>query len=205
MRKDVFVVEVDRCIGCKACMVACKQGNNVPLGTYRNRTKQVGPLGVYPNVEMYFLQTMCQQCENPACVAVCPTGACFKRDEDGIVVIDRDKCIGCRSCEKACPYELNTYNEELMVMDKCDTCYKRRAEGKRSYCEDICPGECLHIGDINDPDSEVSRMVKEAGDKAFRLPDKDGVEPNIIYILKNDEWQSLLPKECRDTMRGDGR
>ncbi len=204
MRKDVFVVEVDRCIGCKACQIACKQGNKVPLGTDRNKNRQVGPNGVYPDVEMYFLQTMCQQCENPACVEVCPTGACYKRETDGVVVIDRDKCIGCRSCERACPYKLNTYNSELNVMDKCDTCLERRENGQRPYCEQVCPGECLHVGDINNPDSEVYKLIKEAGDNVYFLPDEENAGPNVRYILKRDKWQPVKPDECRDTMRGNG-
>ena len=84
-------------------------------------------------------------------------------------------------------------------MDKCDTCYVRRAEGEKPYCVSVCPGECLHVGDINDPESEVSNLVKEAGDNVYFLPDKDDAHPNVRYILKNDKWISLLPKECRDT------
>ena len=166
-RRDAFVIEADRCIGCKACHASCKMGNSVPLGTSRNRVKQVGPTGTYPDVFMYFVPTMCQQCEDPDCVKVCPTGACYKRAQDGVVVIDHDICIGCRSCERACPYKVNTYNAERMVMDKCDTCYKRREQGEQPYCVQNCPGECLHVGDINDPESEVSKLLKSVSPESI--------------------------------------
>ncbi len=102
MKQLTFVVEVDRCIGCKGCQVACKMENNLALGTCRNPVKTVGPTGVYPDVQMYFLPSMCQHCENPACTKVCPTGACYQ-NEDGIALIDQNLCIGCKSCAAACP------------------------------------------------------------------------------------------------------
>ena len=202
MRQDIFVIEADYCIGCKACHVACKMNNDVPLGADRTRVKQVGPHGTYPDIQMYFLPSRCQQCENPACVSVCPTGACYKRQEDGVVVIDQTICMGCRSCQRACPYEANTYNSELNVMDKCDTCLSRRQDGKLPYCVQNCPGECLHVGDINDPDSDVAKLLSQADPATVHTLPDSGNHPAVKYILKNDTWQEVLPQECQDTKRG---
>ena len=127
--KHGFVIDLDRCIGCKGCQVACKQENGVALGANRTLVRTVGPMGSYPDVQMYFLPTPCQQCADPPCVQVCPTGACRQNREEGVVLIDREQCIGCRSCGEACPYQANTFNQELRVMDKCDTCIAARAQG----------------------------------------------------------------------------
>lgn len=201
MKQITFVVELDRCIGCKGCQVACKMENNLALGTCRNAVKTVGPTGVYPNVQMYFLPAMCQQCENPPCVQVCPTGACY-RNEDGVTLIDQNSCIGCKSCATACPYQVNTFNHELMVMDKCTTCMQRREDGLEPACVKNCSGSALHVGDINDPDSEVSRLLREAGEEHVYTLRDFGNKPTVRYILKNDAWQDLLPQECHDTRRG---
>ena len=119
MKQYAMVVEVDRCIGCKGgCQVACKTENEVALGRSRSTLYHMGPTGVYPDLQMYFLPVMCQQCEAPSCVDVCPTGACYKDEEDGVVRIDQDICIGCQSCKKACPFRANNFNKELRVTDK---------------------------------------------------------------------------------------
>ena len=96
-----FVIDCDRCIGCKGCQVACKLRNTVALGPGRNKVCTIGPSGVFPHLQMYFLPTMCQQCAEPACVEVCPTGACWKDPEDGVIKIDRSMCMGCGSCMRA--------------------------------------------------------------------------------------------------------
>lgn len=101
--KHGFVIDLDRCIGCKGCQVACKQENGVALGANRTLVRTVGPMGSYPDVQMYFLPTPCQQCADPPCVQVCPTGACWQNREEGVVLIDREQCIGCRSCGEALP------------------------------------------------------------------------------------------------------
>ena len=130
MKKITFVIDLDRCIGCRACQISCKQENGVALGACRNEVKQIGPIGTYPDMQMYFLPAMCQHCENPTCAEVCPTGACYKDPTDGVVRIDRSVCIGCRTCEGACPYKVNTFNAELRVMDKCNICEQLRKEGE---------------------------------------------------------------------------
>ncbi|MCD8221261.1 MAG: 4Fe-4S dicluster domain-containing protein [Clostridiales bacterium] len=204
MKKITFVIELDRCIGCKGCQASCKMANGVALGNCRNPVKTVGPHGTYPDIQMYFMPAMCQQCENPSCVAVCPTGACYVNDEDGVILIDENLCIGCRSCEEACPYDCCSLNQERLIMDKCNICLSRRAEGEMPACVKNCSGSCLHVGDINDPESEVSRLLKEAGEENIYTLRDFGNHPSICYILKNEKWMDLLPQECRDTKRGKG-
>ena len=98
-----LVVDLDRCTGCDACVVACKLENGIGLGEYWNRVVTVGPTGTHPRVEMYWLPVQCQQCENPQCVHVCPTGASYVDPDTGVVLVDKSKCIGCQYCMMACP------------------------------------------------------------------------------------------------------
>ena len=107
MSRKAIITDLNRCVGCLACSVACKVQNEVPIGSYWNKVVRMGPVpkedgGQFPNVEMYFLPLSCQHCANPECVNVCPTGATYKR-EDGIVVVDAEQCIGCQACVSACP------------------------------------------------------------------------------------------------------
>ena len=195
MKQYAFVVELDRCIGCKGCQVACKMENGTTLGSDRTKVRAVGPFGTYPDLQMYFLPTMCQQCENPVCVRVCPSGAVYKSKEDGVVRIEPRKCIGCHSCNKECPYHANTFSETLRAMDKCTICAQLREIGEEPACVKNCSGKALHYGDINDPDSEVSRLLREAGEEhVYRLRDF-GNGPSTRYILKNAQWQDILPPE----------
>ena len=110
MAHYAIVVDLDRCIGCHGCEIACKNENNIALGEYWNKVVERGPFGEYPDLEMYFLPTMCQQCADAPCVHVCPTGASY-RDGNNVVLIDREKCIGCKYCMMACPYGVRDWNK----------------------------------------------------------------------------------------------
>lgn len=198
MVQNCFVVDLDRCIGCKGCQVACKMENTVALGSNRTTVRAVGPTGSYPDLEMYFLPSMCQQCEEPTCAQVCPTGACYKRSEDGVILIDQDKCIGCLSCQKACPYEANTFNREMRVMDKCTLCSQLRETGEKPACIKNCPGRALMYGDINDPASEISIKLKEAGSENVHSLKDFGNKPSTRYILRNAKWQDVLPQDAEE-------
>ena len=204
MKQYAFVVELDRCIGCKGCQVACKMENGTALGSDRTKVRMVGPIGKYPELQMYFLPTMCQQCENPVCVRVCPTGAVYKDKRDGIVKIDSKKCIGCHSCNKECPYHANTFSETRRAMDKCTICMEARDNGEQPACIRNCSGKALHYGDINNPNSEVSKLLKAAGeDRVFHLQDF-GNGPSARYILKHATWQDILPQEIDEVSFGKG-
>lgn len=202
MSKLTFVIDVDRCIGCKGCQVGCKMENNIALGTSRNSVKQIGPTGTYPNLQMYFLPVMCQHCENPACVAVCPTGACYQNASDGVVLIDQAKCIGCQSCKKACPYSVNVLNKELRVMDKCNLCAASRENGEKPACAHNCTGSALMVGDIEDPESIVSKKLAEAGEENIYHLRDFGNKPSVCYILRYADWIDVLPQECEEMKRG---
>ena len=123
MATNAIVTDLNRCVGCLACMVACKAVNNVPIGSYWNKVLRIGP-SLKPgatsahDVEMYYLPVQCQHCENPECVKVCPTQASHVT-EDGTVQIDKSKCIGCQFCAMACPYGVRYLNEEERVVEKC--------------------------------------------------------------------------------------
>jgi len=201
-KKITFVVELNRCIGCHGCQVACKQENGVPLGADRTRVRDVGPTGTYPDIQMYFLPAMCQHCENPPCAAVCPTGACWQDPADGVVKIDRDVCIGCKTCAAACPYQVNCFREDMRVMDKCDACAALRAAGEDPACVKNCPGRALHVGDLNDPESEVSRILASAREGTVHTLRDSGSGPSVRYVLHDAKWLDVLPQDCGETKRG---
>ena len=107
-----LLINLDRCSGCDSCIVACKLENELPLGRFYNKVLSIGPTGTFPNVEKYWLPSQCQQCRNPQCVSVCPTGASYRDEKTGFVLIDKEKCIGCRYCMYACPYNRNPFCDD---------------------------------------------------------------------------------------------
>lgn len=178
-KRYAMVIDTRRCIGCQACSVACKTENDVPLGETRNWVEYIEK-GVFPNVHRSFLPRLCNHCEKPQCVSVCPTGATYKREEDGIVVIDSDVCIGCKYCIQACPYGMRFINPKTGTADKCDFCLHRVEKGLVPSCVNTCQGRARIFGDLNDPESEVSKMV--ASNSTTVLRPEMGTEPMVYYI-----------------------
>ncbi len=174
-----MVIDTRRCIGCHACSVACKSEFDVPLGFTRSWVEYVEK-GNYPNVDRNFLPRLCNHCRHPICVDVCPTGATYKRKEDGIVVVDPEICIGCKYCIQACPYNARFLNPVTGVAEKCDFCLHRVLQGLEPACVVTCTGRARIFGDINDPNSEVSALM--ASNAVDVLRPGQGTEPNVYYI-----------------------
>ena len=163
MTQYAIVTDLNRCVGCLACSVACKSANNVPIGSFWNKVLRIGPTEAARarDVEMYFVPVGCQHCANPACVKVCPTGASHKA-EDGTVQIDKAKCIGCQFCAMACPYNVRYLNEEEGVVEKCTLCEQKIAQGELPQCVAQCGGRARFFGDL------------DAGIETFVSPDNPG-------------------------------
>lgn len=176
-----LVIDMDTCVGCHACGVACKQWNtsgtlgpltdyepygNEPSGVAFNRIRSY-EVGDYPNNKTVNMPMSCMHCETAECVTVCPTGASYKRVEDGIVLVDQDKCMGCNLCAWACPYGARELDEVTGTMKKCTLCVDRiydenlPIEEREPACVMTCPTNARFFGDLDDPDSKVSRLVRE--------------------------------------------
>ncbi len=196
-----MVIDLKRCVGCYGCQIACKAEHGTPPGVFNTRVVKQ-EIGEYPTVNLVSLPVGCNHCSDAPCVASCPTGASFVWEDSGIVDIDPDKCVGCRSCMMACPYSnryfvserLDYYGDkgptiieaywnaktQLGVVRKCNFCRDRIMEGKEPACVANCPAIARHIGDISDPTSEVSRLIKERG--GFTLQPEKGTGPNVYYL-----------------------
>lgn len=173
-----MVIDLERCIGCHACTVACKAENNVPLGVFRDWVEE-HVLGEYPHARPYFLPKLCNQCSDPACLRACPTGAIHMRP-DGIVDLNHEICIGCRACNQACPYGATFMDPVRGTADKCNFCTHRVDEGLNPACVDICPTGCRIFGDLDDPESAPSIALRGNPQQALRQ--ELGLGPNVRYL-----------------------
>src|SRR5262245_24513072 len=171
------VIDQTRCIGCHACSTACKSENEVPLSVHRTYVKNVD-VGVFPTARRAFQVTRCNQCENPPCVTACPTSAMFTRP-DGIVDFDKQVCIGCKACMAACPYDAIFINPADHSAEKCNFCAHRLEVGLEPACVVVCPTQAIMVGDLNDPGSEVARVVGREP-VTVRRPEK-GTRPKLFY------------------------
>ncbi|MEE8422060.1 MAG: 4Fe-4S dicluster domain-containing protein [Dehalococcoidia bacterium] len=226
MTKYAMVIDLDRCYGCRACMVACKIENNTPEAHFWMYVFRLES-GEYPNAEMSFMPRPCQHCGNAPCVKVCPVGARYK-ESSGLTAMDWDRCIGCRYCEVACPYGVNYFNwkdpadsqyldwddEALIpitnsasppyanpdlagrygedrrriaggnhlkgVTEKCTFCVHRLEQGLQPACVANCPAGALHFGDLDNPDSTVTRIL--AAKRSWRLAEEFNTEPSVYYV-----------------------
>jgi molybdopterin-containing oxidoreductase family iron-sulfur binding subunit len=195
-----MVIDLKRCIGCYGCQIACKAEHGSRPGTTYARVIR-REWGDYPDVRRLAIPVLCMHCKNPPCVPVCPTGASQKRDSDGIVFVDGDVCVGCRACVMSCPYgaryfqdeernyfggEDNAYEQRryaahsVGVVEKCDLCRHRLAAGQEPACSANCMCKARIFGDLDDPSSEVSRLIREQG--GFQLNPELGTDPSVYYL-----------------------
>jgi molybdopterin-containing oxidoreductase family iron-sulfur binding subunit len=220
-----MVIDQNRCIGCWTCAVSCKALNNEPLGVHWNRVLTTQPNedaptggpatpaidvahGAFPDVQLAYQPTSCQHCQNAPCERVCPVGATFRR-EDGVVLIDFERCIGCRYCLAACPYGARAFTwgdaqyapefpvghpephrtegrlvftpvRPVGVAEKCTFCVERIDNGQQPLCVDACPAGARIFGDLDDPASAVSLAVSQQGGR--RLHGELGTEPSVFYL-----------------------
>ena len=173
-----FVIDQRTCIGCHACTVACKTEHQVPVGQFRTWVKYVDK-GEWPSSTRAFGVMRCNHCSNAPCVAICPTKALFTR-EDGIVDFDSDRCIGCKSCMQACPYDAIYIDENTHTAAKCNYCAHRVDDGLEPACVVVCPTHSIWAGDLDDAASGISQLVA-ANSTAVRSPEQN-TGPNVLYI-----------------------
>ncbi len=176
-----FVIDQTRCIGCHACTVACKSENEVPLGDFRTWVKYT-ETGTFPSVRRDFSVLRCNHCNQAPCVTICPVVALAKRP-DGIVDLDRDLCIGCKSCMQACPYDALYLNEATGGAEKCHYCAHRVDQGLQPACVVVCPEAAIVCGDFGDANSQIARL-RARPDAIVRRPEQ-GTGPNIHYLGVN--------------------
>lgn len=207
-----MVVDLNRCVGCQTCTIACKHANDTPPGVQWRKVLDV-ERGTFPDVERLFMVVGCQHCAEPPCVPVCPTGATAQR-ADGLVTMNYDTCIGCGYCAVSCPYQARTighgedwyygeetrqeahvfHDERVGVATKCTFCVERIDEAKEEgmtpgvdleyspACSSSCIASALHFGDFNDPDSNVSKLATE--NSFFQMHEELGTDPQIKYLYE---------------------
>jgi len=172
-----FVIDHDLCIGCHACTVACKEEHNVPVGVFRTWVKYIEK-GEFPDTSRHFGVMRCNHCDDAPCIEICPTRALFRRD-DGIVDFDNSRCIGCKSCMQACPYDALYIDPNTNTAAKCNFCAHRIELNLEPACVIVCPTRAIIAGDLDDPRSPISRIVA-TGKVATRKPQK-GTKPKLFY------------------------
>lgn len=196
MARYGMVIDLQTCMGCNACVAACSEENQTPYwdGLFRTHVEDI-PFGVFPDVGRVLLPRLCMHCEDPPCVQVCPTGASHQT-EDGIVLVDQDKCMGCGYCIVACPFGARYRYEKDMIkeareiygadtehrvphVDKCTFCVHRVEEGREPACVETCPAHARIFGDLDDPGSEVYGLVSSG--KAQSIGPQ-GPRPKVFYI-----------------------
>lgn len=176
-KRYIMVIDLDRCVGCSACVISCNLENDVPDGCFRDWVVSESN-GSYPNLRLEHRSERCNHCQNPPCVDNCPTGASYKA-EDGTVQVERSKCSGCKNCLSACPYNARYVDPRGGFVDKCTFCpHIEDSTG----CANICPTSAIQFGDANDLESEVNRLL-QTGKVKVLIPEA-GTRPNVFYVSR---------------------
>jgi Fe-S-cluster-containing dehydrogenase component len=173
-----MVIDTRRCVGCMDCVVACKTENDVPDGHCRDWISQRLE-GSMPDLRLTITSERCNHCDRPPCVSCCPTGASHVHGYGGVVLVDHDRCIGCKACLASCPYDARFIHPEGYA-DKCTFCIHRVEKGELPACVAVCPTHAMHFGDLDDPLSEVNRLIGSR--RHFVLKPGAGTRPRIFYL-----------------------
>ncbi len=174
-----MVVDTKKCVGCGNCVVACRTENRVPDGLNRDWVVEEVS-GFFPNVFMELRSERCNHCEKPPCVDACPTGASHVKKGSNITLVQKDKCTGCKACIAACPYDVRFIMPEGYV-GKCTFCDHRVEQGLDTACVSVCPTHCLYFGDLNNPLSQVSKLLR--GRKYKVLAPEAGTWPMLYFLV----------------------
>lgn len=189
-RQYGILFDLNKCTGCNACMVACKQENDLPPkfnalpgteGLSYIRVECVGPEGAYPDLSMYYLPILCMHCVNPPCVEACPTEAIYKR-KDGLVLINKEACNACEACLEACPYDAINMGNDQEVAQKCTMCEHLIERGEKPACVTACNGGAMIFGNLSETESDISQSIKKGGEGCFVLNPEKGTGPSIYYL-----------------------
>jgi Fe-S-cluster-containing dehydrogenase component len=178
MARFAMVIDTKKCVSCMDCVAACKTENKVPEGHDRDwLTHDVN--GIFPNLTVELRSERCNHCDNPPCVYCCPTGASHIHSLGGVVLVTHDECIGCKACLASCPYDARFIHPDGYA-DKCTFCIHRVEEGLNPACVSVCPTKCMYFGDLNDQQSEVSKLLNSR--RYHTLLPAAGTKPQIFYL-----------------------
>ncbi|MFN8589710.1 MAG: 4Fe-4S dicluster domain-containing protein [Candidatus Eisenbacteria bacterium] len=178
MARFGMVVDTTRCVGCMDCVVACKTENRLPEGLCRDWI-ETEVRGAYPNLQLEIRSERCNHCDSPPCVTCCPTGASHVEEYGRTVQITKELCIGCKACLASCPYDARSIHPDGYA-DKCTFCMHRVKDGLLPACVAVCPTHCLHFGDLDDPNSDVSRLL--ASRRSHVLTPEAGTGPRVFFL-----------------------
>lgn len=195
MKRYGMVIDLERCVGCHACTIGCKMENELPEKCF-NTWVEEWDSGEYPEVARVKLPKMCNQCIDAPCIKACPVNATFTV-KGGVVIVDDEKCIGCGACVSACPYDARYMNEETKKVGKCTFCIHRAESGLLPACVSTCISHARFFGDLNDPNSEVSKLIAENKTKVLKEDLKLDVSVTYIGLEK-----ALENGEPEDRYRG---
>lgn len=179
-----MAIRENRCVDCERCKEACVKTNHVPSYGFRTTILEREEITAPHETETIFMPVLCNHCNRPPCVRVCPTKATYKDKENGIVRMISSKCIGCKTCMAACPYNARYFKEETRAVDKCDFCFESRLSKGESItaCAEACPADVRIFGDLSDTSSRVYRLVHSRGKIVWVLRPETGALPNVYYM-----------------------
>lgn len=186
-----FYFDANHCIGCRTCQVACKDRHDLHAVGVRPRKVESAEAGVYPDSKIFHVSVSCNHCENPACVANCPTGAMYK-SEDGTVLHDANVCILCESCVASCPYQAPAHDEVNDIIVKCDACKDLRDAGMNPACVDACPMRVLEFGDLDELREKYGDVVSEVPSIAAASETNPNLAIKANEAILNPEFNPIV-------------